>query len=191
MDKRKGIKNDFSNLTIGAIYIESFTGEYGASGSNWNSKCVCGNKLIVSSRTIRRAIDKNYAISCGKCDAAIRKVNILPDEIAFNNLYSMYSSSAKTRNYCFELSKSDFKELTKGNCFYCGVEPKQIAKNTAKNTSNKGYYLYNGIDRKDVNFGYVKDNCVSACGVCNIMKQSMTVDEFIKQINTIHDYFKK
>lgn len=191
MDRRKGIKSDFSNLVVGFITINSFTGVHGKSGSEWNGNCLCGVDVVISSRTIRRAIKDNYTISCGKCDNATRQVNLTPNEIAFNNLYSMYVSSAKTRDYDFSLTKDEFKSITQGNCFYCGIAPYQIAKNTAKNKINQGYYIYNGIDRKDVNFGYVKGNCVSACGVCNIMKQSMTVDEFIKQINTIHEHFKK
>lgn len=83
-------------------------------------------------------------------------------------LYKRYKYSAEEREYKFELSTNSFKRLIYSNCYYCGIEPKQI----------HGQLLYNGIDRLDNNKGYNSDNCLACCKVCNRGKSTMNSDEF-------------
>ena len=47
-------------------------------------------------------------------------------------------------------------------------------------------FLYNGIDRKDNNIGYIIENCVSCCGICNRMKMDMSYDDFLNHIRLIY-----
>lgn len=79
--------------------------------------------------------------------------SVNPAIVGLNMLYSKYKCSAKTRNLSFLLSKIQFKRLTSQNCHYCGLEPLQVSSHRYKNYA-RGYYLYNGIDRKDSNMGY-------------------------------------
>ena len=51
--------------------------------------------------------------------------------------------------------------------------------------------MVNGIDRIDSSKGYVFDNCVPCCKHCNIMKMTMTIDEFINKIKKILNVWVK
>ena len=183
MDKRKGIRSDFSGITIGSMTILNPTNEMGSSGRFFIGVCKCGKKAKVSSRSIRRSMNDDYNLSCRKCIYSDRKVGMSPDDIAFNNLYSMYKSGAvRTRSIEFNLSVDFFRKITKEYCYYCGSEPKQICYNSIRT----GKYIYNGIDRVNPKLGYIESNCLPACGDCNIMKQSMQYDEFISKIKQIY-----
>lgn len=100
---------------------------------------------------------------------------------AFGALWCVYRKNASVHNREFSLTKDEFHELTKGNCWYCGKSPYQIK----KAHKCKGYYFYNGIDRVDNNEGYTPRNCISCCSICNNMKRSLPGDVFISQIRRI------
>ena len=86
--------------------------------------------------------------------------------------YKYYKISAAKRNIDFLISKEDFKILIKGNCYYCG-------------TPNS-----NGVDRLDSSKAYIKENCVSCCSMCNIMKNKFSKDDFINQCKKIAKQFE-
>lgn len=79
--------------------------------------------------------------------------------------YRIYVSAAKQKNRDFLISYEDFiKHFWQKDCYYCG----DLVKNA-------------GIDRLDNNIGYVLDNCVSCCSMCNWMKRSFPEKEFIEK----------
>lgn len=80
------------------------------------------------------------------------------------------------------MSEDEFKNLTKQNCYYCGIEPLQKG---ARIAGINGYYYHNGIDRTDNNRGYVLDNCVACCSMCNNAKNSYSLKEFMIWIDRI------
>lgn len=84
--------------------------------------------------------------------------------------YGTISRSAKYRKLMFNLTLEEY-ELYFYNkpCLYCGIE-------TA------------GIDRIDNIKGYTIDNCVACCCFCNAMKSDRSFNEFIEQINRIHNH---
>lgn len=86
---------------------------------------------------------------------------------------SNYKNGAKQRNLLFELTKQQFANLTSAPCYYCGSE-----------------LDYVGIDRIDTNKGYIYNNVVPCCFICNKMKNTLTIDQFIKQIDKIHQRFQ-
>ena len=102
-------------------------------------------------------------------------------------LFWSYKKGAAKRGYTFELTKEQFKEFTKQNCWYCGVKPAQIkyARYHAKHTPTVAYYLYNGVDRVDNEVGYTEANCIPCCGRCNRMKNVLHAEDFIIHIRTI------
>lgn len=102
------------------------------------------------------------------------------------DLFRKYRIGAARRGYVFKLSLDKFKQITSGNCVYCGIEPNIINDNKNYN----GFYRYNGIDRVDNNKGYEINNCVSCCGVCNKMKSTMSRNEFLGQIKRIMEFVK-
>jgi hypothetical protein len=103
------------------------------------------------------------------------------------SLWSTYASLARKRGYDYHLSFERFAELTKQNCFYCGVEPAQILKPRI-DRPRQAPYVYNGVDRKDNLQGYSESNAVACCGMCNAMKSSYTETMFLKHIAQITEY---
>lgn len=107
-----------------------------------------------------------------------------PGEAAFNQLLSAYKRNASTRRIEWHLTKDEFRMLTQQDCYYCGAEPEQCA--SFGRSDLNGDYVYNGVDRVDNAAYYLWDNCVSCCGRCNKAKDSMTVDEFLDWVDTVH-----
>ncbi|AKI80156.1 hypothetical protein QJ850_gp543 [Acanthamoeba polyphaga mimivirus] len=89
--------------------------------------------------------------------------------------YMRYKSVAIEKGLEFTLTKQEFEKLVESNCYYCDCK--------YKNTIN-------GIDRIDNNIGYILDNCVTACSMCNNMKNTLNVETFIVMCMTIANYFK-
>lgn len=145
--------------------------------SFWNCKCDCGNEKIINIRSL----NNGHTQSCG----CLKKIGIKLEKgvASFNTLFYAYQKSAKRRNISFVLTEEEFKSLTLLPCFYCGKEPSQIYKS---NKYGNGNYIYNGIDRVNNSLGYILDNCVPCCGICNRAKDVMTKEEFLNWIETVY-----
>jgi hypothetical protein len=110
----------------------------------------------------------------------------LPEgEASFNWLYNDIRKKAAVRGHEWNLDKNSFRELTQGNCFYCGIEPLQIS---ARMSAFNGHYIYNGIDRLNNSEGYTESNTVSCCWPCNRMKNVSDVKEFLSQVQRIWEH---
>lgn len=81
-----------------------------------------------------------------------------------------------TRGYNFELTLEQFANLIINNCYYCN------------NINKKGF---NGIDRMDNNIGYLIENCVPSCSICNYMKGSKSKEDYLKYIKDLTINFGK
>jgi hypothetical protein len=84
--------------------------------------------------------------------------------------YNVYKRCANYKNLEFSLSYEEYVNIVEQNCYYCGL------------VQEKGF---NGIDRKDQTKGYILDNCVSCCQMCNYMKGSCSDEVFIKRVEHI------
>jgi hypothetical protein len=107
-----------------------------------------------------------------------------PAKVLENNLsnnenieyrYVTYKRSAETKRLTFEFNKEEFIELVKMPCYYCGI------------LQEKGF---NGIDRLDSDKDYIKDNCVSCCTMCNMMKGTTSPTIFVHRAEHILTYLK-
>lgn len=169
-------------------------------------KCDCGNIRNTSYNSLIKGLTK----SCGcknhlLIDTRGRTYN--PIESSFRAKASNYKACAKQRNILFNLSVEETISLLKGNCNYCGSEPKN--KYNVRNTrSEKNKFksneiistfklndfdiFYNGIDRKNNNIGYTFENTVSCCTKCNTGKMEQSEKEFKEWITNIYNnYIKK
>jgi hypothetical protein len=79
---------------------------------------------------------------------------------SMKRLYKEYVRRCRRGNIFWELTIEEFQVLTQSPCSYCLCPPSQQRRN----------YTYNGIDRKNNRQGYTRDNSVTACGMCNMIK---------------------
>lgn len=131
-------------------------------------ECDCGNKKVYN---VKQLYNK-MVTSCG-CVKSIK------EDRTKINLYKSYQLSAKQRGLEFNISYANFLKLTSDNCFYCGCEPWQIKETWGQK------YIYNGIDRKNNQEGYTKENSLTCCKTCNYMKHSMNFEKFLEHIEKI------
>jgi hypothetical protein len=156
----------------------------------WDCICECGkDKKVENSRLI-----SGNTKSCGCLkDEALDKLhekNANKDS-AFMAVLRAYKNNADQRNLSFSLTKEQFGEITKMNCYYCGSEPSNIKDRHGKKRKYKNVYIYNGVDRKSNNEGYFIKNCVPCCRECNLAKGTRSEDEFLSWVDRVHDYKNK
>lgn len=145
-------------------------------------KCDCGKITNVNKSKVLQGITK----SCGCLQEKMRKElgqkrKKETGEASFNELYYCYIISAKRRNYEFNLTKEEFKNIITKPCIYCG----NMLTQEKRTKGNNGVFKYTGIDRYDNNKGYILDNCVSCCGICNRLKSNLSIEEFEKHLEKI------
>lgn len=158
----------------------------------WVCRCECGNICQVMGKLIRRKMTQSCG--CYKIERAKQnkpKNKLAPGEASFNQLLLIYKREARLRSIDWNLTTEEFRDYSKGVCFYCGIEPQQTFFRSARNGKLNGAYIYNGVDRQDALKGYNTDNCVPCCGVHNHMKKSMTVEQFIESCQAVVDYQKR
>jgi len=84
--------------------------------------------------------------------------------------YAQYKHGAKRRGLLFDLTLSEFTYLMENDCYYCG-----------SSTST-------GVDRMDNTLGYLKENSVPCCDICNRMKFKYSVKDFIDHCRKVTEY---
>lgn len=170
---------DLSGLRFGRRVVLKFVGvrQFGsprAKQSVWLTRCDCGNEVEALAGSLRNGH------SCGCLSREISGVSRrLPNGGAARNAnIAKYKSSAKKRNLTWSISGRQFDIVTSQNCFYCGVEPKQVCR-ASQSSRQTSQVTYNGIDRVDNSRGYEVDNVVPCCKVCNRAKDIHSAEEFI------------
>lgn len=157
----------------------------------WECRCDCGNIKDVTTTALT-----NKQQSCGCNLESYRKnhknARTLPaGEAMFNNLYSTYVYRASRKNIIFNISKDDFRSLTKQKCFYCNSSPATICGKNFKSKLRNGTYTFNGLDRIIPQKGYVLTNVVACCEICNKAKRDLPFEKFINWIKNITSYASK
>ena len=112
---------------------------------------------------------KNKACKDGYCGECKNCQNT-----AKENRYNLYKKGARSRNLIFEIKKEDFYNLTQQPCVYCG---------SLEN--------YNGLDRIDSSIGYIIENVVPCCSICNKMKLDHSKKFFFEHIKKIIKYLEE
>lgn len=146
--------------------------------------CLCGNV-----KDIRRYhVISSHIKSCGCLSLETSKKNIPKNKLPIgkapeNILYHNYKKSAEQRKYSFDLNRDQFINLIYQPCHYCNRLPQRIVRSVSGET-----ILANGVDRINNDIGYVLENCVSCCSVCNRAKGEMTIVEFKSWIRDITSY---
>jgi hypothetical protein len=167
---------------FGRLTIISYTDREGKKGEY---KCVCDYGKITYART--SALKTGRWKSCGcLMRENLSKRTTLPDNMGnVNAVYKNYKQAAKRRNYNFSLTKEESKEIIESDCYYCGEEPSMIP-NHYKKKLTIDTYKYNGVDRIDNNIGYIKDNVVSCCKICNNAKSTLSLEDFKQWLKKVY-----
>jgi len=87
--------------------------------------------------------------------------------------YKIYQRSANHKNLDFSINQEEYESLVKKSCYYCGI------------IQERGF---NGIDRLNQSIGYIQDNCVSCCKMCNFTKGSLNEIVFVNRIEHILNF---
>lgn len=148
--------------------------------ARWNCRCVCGNMGIVLGAHLR----KGSSSSCGCFNKLRTRETHSTDDSYFKRLFRNCKSGARVRNLDFCLTEEQYKELILKDCAYCGdapYEPRFYARH------DTGVFNCHGVDRVDNSVGYVLDNCVTACKLCNQIKMDATLEDFLTRVNKIYD----
>lgn len=179
----------FTSVTLGTRYGSLRTLEWrprpdGKNGRAVLVQCDCGTQkilypyVLLSGNTRSCGCWRATVVAAEACAAWQR----FPGEAACNHLYASYRSAARRRTREWQLTKDEFRSLTRLPCYYCGTKP---SKEYRTLNGCNGTYIYNGIDRKDNSRGYTLNNSVPCCFACNRMKGVMDAKEFIAHAQAI------
>lgn len=155
---------------------------YDTEKKSYYCKCDCGGFTFARGSSLKSGRHKS-------CRCGLRKDRLttrLPDNLAMKrrSFYSYRRRSAQ-KGLEFSLSFEEFITLICGNCVYCGAEPRPAGiKRELRNREFKS----NGIDRIDNSIGYISNNCVSCCEICNNSKKTLRLDDWMKWIKRICEF---
>lgn len=149
-----------------------------------NARCKCGREKVICINNVR--CGNSTCCGLSPCRGTERDKDV---EVGYKAILYVYKKHAKDRGFTFDLDYDYFKELTKGNCHYCGIEPIQVyqLKNPKTGKIRSGIPItYNGIDRVDSSKGYFNDNVVTCCKICNRAKSNLSLNDFKDWISKVY-----
>jgi hypothetical protein len=137
-------------------------------GTMWLCRCSCGKDFVGRAGSLKTGQIRS-------CGCLRRKLS--PEQAQMNRAYRSFIGNAKTRNILIEITQEDWKSLVLKPCYYCRKEYSH-----AYDT-----FRCNGIDRKDSNTAYSKENCVPCCKFCNDAKGKLTEREFLDLVKRVYE----
>lgn len=195
--KKKTQERQFKDLTgaqFSKLKVIKVAGQTNRKGYIWECFCECGKVCNVTSSHLIKGMTKScgclfiehYSSKANKLHMSKLGKSFKIDDYnsCLNLLFRRYQANASNSNRIFDLTLNQFKTLINQNCHYCGEQPSTTCK------SRTSSILYNGIDRKDNNIGYILSNSISCCKMCNRMKHVFGQDEFLTKIEAIYKKLK-
>lgn len=141
-------------------------------------QCDCGFKPFYT-REIN--ILRGLSTQCLSCRRKNHGDKLRKETTGWTHWYNRYKQNARNRSRVidFEISMDEFQKICSQDCFYCGERP------SLRTFPRGAKVLASGVDRKDPSKGYVLDNCVACCSLCNSMKWTLTAEEFIAHVQKL------
>lgn len=152
------------------------------SRKRYSVKCSCGKEFITTGTSLKRG----RITECSSCAYQKRPQSsqvLSQEERMFTKTIL---NSCKQRNITNSLTSSDYITLATQNCHYCGTPPNNLAPRLTRH--NEQPIAVHGLDRIDSTKGYHLGNVVPCCTICNIMKNALTVSDFLKHIELIYKH---
>jgi|SRR5208282_1302396 len=82
--------------------------------------------------------------------------------IHISNVGCYYRRNARPRGFEFSLTRTEIEDIVVRPCHYCGYDSSFV-----------------GIDRVDNSKGYVQENIVPCCKICNHAKSDLSLSDFL------------
>lgn len=188
----KKLSKDYVGTQVGFVFIKAVVKKKIKQQLRYYFVCVCkcGNEFVCRTGCILQGITKSCG--CMKGELLAKKLMLPREEIALRKIYDGYKYGAKKRKLQFLLSFEEFKTIISKSCFYCDALPStsNITLHGIKNTNYLPHVqsvVRNGIDRLNNEAGYVADNCVPCCKMCNGAKSDHSLEEFQAWIDKLID----
>jgi hypothetical protein len=183
---KKVLIHELQGMRFEKLTVVSRAGTTNSGKTKWKCRCDCGKETISQTRHLL----EGRRISCGCLKLDKSRFRQPTQSQVLKNILRNYKNGAKARNYEFSLSNDEFSSLIFGACHYCGNpgHGNQSISYSCNNQKTKVSVAHNGIDRMDNNLGYIKDNCVTCCEICNRSKMRMGFIEFIEYLDRIVTY---
>ena len=143
---------------------------YRALNGKENKKCRKCNKLLhISNFRFSKTTSDSLSRWCNNCiEDNLKKTLPHRQKHSFkkrrsdpDHVYYRIKKNAESRKLEFSISMDDFMLHWNKPCFYCGD------------------ITINGLDRINNSTGYTKNNLISCCPKCNVMKMKLDYDDFI------------
>lgn len=174
-------RTDLRNKRFGKLTVI----RYDADVKRWLCLCDCGNLTHRAATRMRNGDHKSCGCLISESAKGVKTYKQKPYAVE-RGLFGAYRSGARRRGLEFDLTFEQALELFTSNCFYCGMPPMQVRKDT---TLDNRHFLYNGIDRKNSDRGYVLGNVVPACAQCNIAKGTTNMADFRTWVQSIYKHW--
>jgi 5-methylcytosine-specific restriction endonuclease McrA len=150
-------------------------------GYEFNIRCgLCNDPS--NDRWVSKVAD---AKGCRACYNAKQRFDPNTDS-TYKILKTSIQHGAKRRGYSYELSFDQYKDIVTRPCYWCGIEPP--LKNPKGERMPTLPAPAHGIDRLDNAVGYIYNNCVASCQICNVAKNNSSVADFRSWIEKIYLY---
>lgn len=181
MNNCKDIKigDKFNSLTVISEAFKEKSGN--TSRFYFNVKCDCNTEFKTSATRLRI----KSTVKCINCAMRDRSNNLKP----ISQISQLYNhriiQRCKKDNIYYNITIEEFENIITKNCHYCNTEPKELSLFKKLKYINTNKLKANGIDRKDNDQGYILNNCIPCCYICNRMKMDLSYDAFLEHINKI------
>jgi hypothetical protein len=149
----------------------------------WELICDCGNKTY----SIMSQVTCGKKQSCGCLAKEVKIITASKRGLANRKFSPIISSARKVwRHYKDGCDFESFLKISQLPCHYCNRNPYRIY-NISSNSSGyisttiqseKGNFIYNGLDRIDSSKNHAPNNIVPCCWDCNDMKKDRSYEEF-------------
>lgn len=190
-------KNDIKpGMHFGDWTVKRKTNQTSKAGSTlYLCVCTCSTEKLIDSSSLRRGKSR----SCGCSRQRIFKKALLgnkfnlgaPGQTGKTAFLLSYKNNARSRKISWDISDEEAIRIAQCHCTYCGSSPKHFyktgsnKKRVSKEAYENGFFLANGLDRKNPKLGYEPGNVVAACQRCNEGKMDSSEEEFAMWVERV------
>lgn len=152
----------------------------------WLFKCLCGQESVKSVSHVMRG--KFQSCGCKNSEMEQKKMRQKPHPLSpLLRAYQAHRNNATKRGLVSYLTRDQYIKIIQQPCTYCGFSYRRsYVNNKPRNDSIPA----NSADRRNNEPYYKVENSISACFICQIMKNKHPETFFIDHIKKIVEHTK-